>query len=294
VVENEWQQTSAGLQLAAALSVQVRSCESYAEFAGLMVELLDDPALREPVVLLDAGLPDACRLTTVQRCIADFPRARVILWTGDRTTATHAGALIDGAYAALPKTVPLSTIVRVVERVGNGRRWCEPDQAQWMADFLAFLAFQAAGDPGHVWQAGELSALPDTVGEQDRLIELARGEPMPVNDDWFVRVLQLIRPRWLPPYLRRVIQALALYPTRAEAAAAIDLQPGTMNGYASSLSGRLMPHRYTTVTDQRGRDHSLIRIISLMHAGCDLRIDQHDLSADAFGIRSGTARPPEP
>jgi DNA-binding NarL/FixJ family response regulator len=286
MLENEWHQRGSAAQLGAALGIRIPVYETLSELRKVLDDLADDIAAGEPIVVLDAGVAGICRFETARLAVAEFPRARVILWTADRNPCTHAGALLDGAYAALHKARPLATLARVVERVATGRRWCEPGEAQWFADLLACMASQREGSPGHIWQPSELEGLPtNTAMQQEQLLELAKGEPMPANDSWFVQTLTEIHPRWLTPYLRRVQMALALYPTRKEAAAALGMKLTTVNGYASSLSGRLMPHRFISSETPTNNDHGLVRLLSLIHEGCEVARDDHDLSPGAFGMK---------
>lgn len=283
VVENEPIQQAVAEQLERALGRSVVLVETYPALAAELAKLQLEAGVPEPIVVLDAGIAGICRFDTVKRAVDEFSRARFVQWTAARTVSSHTGALLDGAYASLPKTEPVSTLAGIVDWVATGRRWCQPDQAQWFVELLQCLYSHRDEAKHHVWQSQELDRLPErAVGDAwlRELVEVAEGSDMALDDSWFVKFLDRAQAWWLPPHLRRVRAALAIHPTGATAAAALCIAASTMNGYRTRLAGRLMPHRFLAPMTQ-DRDHGLVRLLVASHIPCELPAEDHVFTADA-------------
>lgn len=283
VAEDEWSYQFSAKVIGEALGTDVLLVDTYDELTQAVDALAEDPGAVEPLVVLDAGIPGVCRLDVVRRSVTQMRRARIVLWTAVDHPAVHVGALIDGAFAAIPKVRSLPTLSEAIRRAASGRRSCEPDQAQFLLDLLGLMERQRTHGEGGTWQDGEVRSLPTIDAAQARLLAVARGEPMPANDAWFAEILDVVRPRWLPPYLRRALVALSMHTTRGAAAEALGIKTTTLNGYAINLSGRLMParHLHATFTDDR-RDHAFVRALRDVHPACGLEFDEHDLRLKTY------------
>lgn len=294
LVDNEWTARSAARDIGTRLDHPVRPLSGYPQMVEALHEIADDASSIEPIVILDAGIDGICRLETVYRAVNQFPRARVVLWTANREPCGHGGALMDGAYAALPKERPLKVLTRVIERVATGRRWCEPDQAQWFVELLEGMDRHVNEQRDHVWQSTELNRIQDRGfnADLDRLKEIARGEPLGPDDTWFAHMLLDLRPFWLPPFLRRALMALCVNETGAEAAHSLGNTTATVGGYRTRISGRLMPHRLTRSGPADPKDFAFIRMLSQLHSVCELAPEDHDLRAESWGLRPRNGPPP--
>lgn len=274
-------------ELGELLGRAVIAVETLGELAVEMERLNADPTLRGPVVLLDPGLPGICRFQTIPLAVERFHRAHIIQWTSNRSIPTHTGALIDGAMASLEKSrTSMPVAAEVVNWVANGRRWCEPDQAQWFVELLDCLAWHKQESKDSVWKMTQLDRLPDASVYIDELLDLANGGPMPADDTWFTDLLVMLRRYWLTPSLRRSRTALVLYATQSEASAAIEKTHRAIGGDATRLIGRLMPRRAGEYAASNMRDNAIIRTLVREHNPCELRDEDHDLSREAFGLKA--------
>lgn len=279
LVEDMWS-TADGAQalLSRELHQEVKLATNFDEMVGHTVQFAEDS---NPVIVLDPGIPGICRLEAVRATVRELPRARIIFWSAVEHPASYCGALLDGAYAAIPKRRPMPSLVRVINRVQAEGLWCEPRQAQWFLDFLLLLRLHSEGSASGTWKTVEVEGLPDLAQFEQHFEQLALGAPMPQNDGWLVTALKVIQPRWLPPRLRRAQMALAVHGGKRPAAAeACGIARSTMDDYASGLGGRLLPERY--VAEDRNRDNALVRALSEIHSHCELSTEEHDLQAEAF------------
>lgn len=279
--ENDWAHQDQRTNLATLLATEVELVENFEALVGLLGRFASEPAGAVPVVVLDPGIPGVCRLDAVRRTILVQPVARIVVWSGSRDPSFHAAALLDGATASLPKVRPLEVLAEAVRRATAGRLWCEPDQAQWFLDFIAFAKHCDMESRTAVWQQTELKRLQHIEEYIEQLRDVAEGEPFANDDRWFQNLLAMLRPLWLAPYLRRTLIALALHKSRKAAAEALATPLTTVNGYCTRLSGRLDPaHHLARFKDSS--DLVLLRWLVTNHNGCELPLDEHDLSREAF------------
>jgi DNA-binding NarL/FixJ family response regulator len=98
---------------------------------------------RPDVTLMDARLPDMSGIEALAAIRAEFPNARVIIFSMFQGDFEIRRALDAGARGFLLKTIPPAELVAAIRQVHAGKRCLPPDVATELAEYLNHDALTA-------------------------------------------------------------------------------------------------------------------------------------------------------
>ncbi|MBI5379391.1 MAG: response regulator transcription factor [Nitrospirae bacterium] len=121
------------------------------------------------VVLLDWFLPDTTGPQLIPQILAQTPRTKILVYTGQPDEAVTLAALRAGAHGFLSKAEPLETLHRAIRAVAEGEVWAD---RHTVARYLRELRARVPDPVGNL--SADLPAL--TPREQEAARLAAQGD----------------------------------------------------------------------------------------------------------------------